>query len=175
MKQAQITTVATPGSTVWLYRNTIYGYPWYTGVRLALEDPEYTPFFLKFKPTGPWTSPKCDTNNTPTRCSDLYHSQLQTPNYPHGAGDCSAPGCDCGNVPCGFYVYNHSTTAIVKGQTFQQWFIAQTLNAAGMSPLVSGFFWVRLCCAMYVSVCLCASFLFARSPCIHTYKHTMSN
>lgn len=62
--------------------------------------------------------------------------------YPHGDGDCAAPGCDCGKAPCGFYLWNHSSTAVVNNQTFQDWFINDyMLNKVGMSPLVSGFFW----------------------------------
>ena len=38
-KQVQITAAATPGTTVWVYRNTVYGYSWYTDVRIILEDP----------------------------------------------------------------------------------------------------------------------------------------
>ena len=42
----------------------------------------------------------------------------------------------------GFYLWNHSSTTVVNGQTFQQWFIhSYMLNAVGSSPLVSGFFW----------------------------------
>lgn len=93
-------------------------YPWYTDVRKTLEDPAYAQWYFKFKPTGPWTSEKCDAAQ-PTLCSDFYHSQEQTPAFPHGDGDCLAPGCDCGKVPCGFYVWNHSSTAVVNGQTFQ--------------------------------------------------------
>jgi hypothetical protein len=45
-------------------------------------------------------------------------------------------------VCAGFYLYNHSSTAVVHGQTFQEWFIDDfMLNKYGMSPLVSGFFW----------------------------------
>jgi|TARA_B110000208_G_scaffold30158_1_gene39657 hypothetical protein len=45
-------------------------------------------------------------------------------------------------VPCGFYIWNHSSTTVVKGQTFQDWFINDyILNKVGRSPLVSGFFW----------------------------------
>jgi hypothetical protein len=45
-------------------------------------------------------------------------------------------------VPCGFYVFNHSSTAVVKGQTFRDWFInSYMMNDLGSSPLVSGFFW----------------------------------
>jgi hypothetical protein len=70
-----------------------------------------------------------------SRCVDTHR-------YPHGDGDCLPPGCDCGKVPCGFYVWNHSSTAVVNGQTFQQWFIhSYVLNEVGSSPLVSGFFW----------------------------------
>jgi hypothetical protein len=86
-------------------------------------------------------SKKCDSAQ-PTLCSDFYHSQEQSPGYPHGDGDCLAPGCDCGSVPCGFYVWNHSSTAIVNGQSFQDWFInSYVLNEVGRSPLVSGYFW----------------------------------
>ena len=42
-KQVQMTTAATKGTTVWVYRNTVYGYPWYTDVRKTLEDPAYVP------------------------------------------------------------------------------------------------------------------------------------
>jgi hypothetical protein len=141
-QQVQMTTAASPGTTVWVYRCSIYAYPWFTTVRTILDDPAYEPWFLKFKPEGPWYSPKCDTNYNPPRCSDYYHMQEQSPGYPHGDGDCAAPGCDCGSKPCGFYMWNHSSTAVVKGQTFQQWFINDyVLNKVGMSPLVSGFFW----------------------------------
>ena len=40
-KQVQMTAAATKGTTVWVYRNTVYGYPWYTDVRKTLEDPAY--------------------------------------------------------------------------------------------------------------------------------------
>lgn len=141
-KQVQMTTAKTPGTTVWVYRCSVYGYPWYTDVRELLEDPAYDAWWLHFKPEGPWYSKKCDDNYDPPRCSDKYHSQEQSPGFPHGDGDCSAPGCDCGENPCGFYVWNHSSTVIVKGQSFQDWFIhSYMLNSVGSSPLVSGFFW----------------------------------
>lgn len=45
-------------------------------------------------------------------------------------------------MPCGFYLWNHSSTAVVNGQTFQDWFIHDYMfNTVGSSPLVSGFFW----------------------------------
>ena len=135
-----MTAAATPGTTVWVYRNTVYGYPWYTDVRKTLEDPAYAPWYFKFAGAGPWYvtnkttdgccargcvgstpfgtalratvdcraqcphaparfprpaptqtyrkavaqgracrySQKCDSAQ-PTLCSDLYHSQEQSP------------------------------------------------------------------------------------------------
>ena len=64
-------------------------------------SPVTLPRHLKFKDEGPWTSPKCDNNYDPPLCSDLFHSQEQTPGYPQGDGNCAAPACDCGSVPCG--------------------------------------------------------------------------
>ena len=141
-EQVKMTAAATAGTTVWVYRNTVYGYPWYATVRDILEDPDYAPFLMKFKPEGPWNSSKCDDNYDPPLCSDFYHSQEQSPGYPHGDGDCAAPACDCGKVPCGFYVFNHSSTAVVNGQTFQEWFVdTYMFDDVGSSSNVSGFFW----------------------------------
>ena len=141
-KQVQMTAAATPGTTVWIYRCTVYGYPWYTSVRRILEDPAYDDWWMHFKPSGPYFSKKCDDNYDPPLCSDKYHSQEQSPGYPHGDGDCAAPACDCGKVPCGFYIFNHSSTTRVNGQSFQEWFIHDyMINEYGSSPLVSGFFW----------------------------------
>ena len=81
----------------------------------------YSDWFVDFKKEGPWHSPKCDNNFKPPKCSDHYHMQEQTPGFPHGDGDCAAPGCDCGKHPCGFYLWNHSSTTTVKGQSFQDW------------------------------------------------------
>ncbi len=103
-------------------RNSVYAYNWNSVVRKILDDPAYAPWFLKFKPVGPWYSHKCDSANA-SLCSDYYHSQEQSPGFPHGDGDCAAPACDCGANPCGFYVWNASSTAVINGQTFRDWFI----------------------------------------------------
>ena len=43
-------------------------------------------------------------------------------------------------MPCGFYVWNHSSTTVVHGQTFQEWFRdTYIFDYQGTSPLVSGF------------------------------------
>ena len=113
----------------------------YESVRKTLEDPAYHDWYIKFKPTGPWYSKKCDAVNT-TDCTDLYHNQEQSPGYPHGDGDCGAPNCDCGNnVPCGFYVWNHSSTTVVNNQTFLEWFRDDyVFDYQGSSDLVSGMY-----------------------------------
>jgi hypothetical protein len=91
-KQVEMTAAATKGTTVWVYRNTVYGYPWYTDVRKTLEDPAYADWYFSFKPNPPWFSKKCDAA-VPSLCSDLFHEQEQSPGFPHGDGDCAAPGC----------------------------------------------------------------------------------
>jgi hypothetical protein len=68
-------------------------------------------------------------------------TRQQSPGYPHGDGDCPAPNCNCGKVPCGFYWWNHSSTTIVNGQSFLDWFKdTYIFDAQGTSPLVSGFY-----------------------------------
>ena len=74
-EQVKMTTAASPETTVWVYRCSVYAYPWYTSVRTILDDPAYQSWFLKFKPAGPWYSPKCDNNFNPPKCSDYYHNQ----------------------------------------------------------------------------------------------------
>jgi hypothetical protein len=96
-QQVKMTTEATAGTTVWVYRCTVYGYPWYTDVRKILEDAAYDAWWMHFRVPNPY-SPKCDSNYDPPLCSDKYHSQEQSPGFPHGDGDCAAPACDCGKV-----------------------------------------------------------------------------
>ena len=97
-----------------------------------------------FNSTGPWYSPKCDTNYNPPKCTDYFHTQMDTPNLPGrgGYGECAPPACNCGSKPCGFYVFNHSSDAVIRGVSFQQGFIdSYMFSAVGSSPAVSGFFW----------------------------------
>ena len=78
-QQVVMSTSASLGQTVWVYRGSMWAYPWYTSVRLTLEDPAYADWYLKFKPQGPWYSSKCDNNYNPPLCSDYYHNQEQSP------------------------------------------------------------------------------------------------
>ena len=149
LAQVQLSKAANSAQRLWIYRNSVYGYPWYSSIRKILDDDANSPWFIKFSPVGPWTSPKCDTFYTPPLCTEYFHTQMDTPRPDgKGYGKCSPPagkGCDCGTKPCGFYVFNHSSTAIINGQSFRDFFINDyMLNEIGMNPDVSGFFWVRL-------------------------------
>ena len=74
-QQVELSTSSSLGQTVWVYRGSMWAYPWYTSVRKTLEDPAYADWYVKFKPNGPWYSDKCDRNYDPPVCSDLYHNR----------------------------------------------------------------------------------------------------
>ncbi len=141
--QAGMIKVASPSTKVWIYRNSVYGYPWYDTVRFILDDDAYSPWFLNFSGRPPYYSPPCDNNYSPPKCTNYFHTQMDTPRPGKGGyGACTPPACNCGSKPCGFYVFNHSSTAVVHGQTFQQWFIeSYVLDSVGASSFVDGFFW----------------------------------
>jgi hypothetical protein len=129
---------------------------WYTSVRTILDDPAYAPWFLMFKPEGPWYSPKCDNFFSPPLCSDFFHTQMDTPRPDgKGYGTCHPPagqGCNCGTKPCGFFVFNHSSDAVVNGQTFPEWFVSTYMfNEIGLNPLVNGFFCACSFCVLLPS------------------------
>ena len=89
---------------VWIYRNLVYAPAWFTDVREKLVS--HPQWFVPFKKDGPYVNTKC----TLGKCSDLFHSQFQTPEYHSGSvmfGDCKEH-CDCGELPCGWYLWNHS-------------------------------------------------------------------
>ena len=112
-----------------MYRGLCKALPWFTSVRKIITDPAYAPWFIKFSKQiienhTKAHVPVCDKNYDPPLCSDYYHDQSQTPGYPHGDGDCAAPGCDVGTVPVGEYLFDHRNANVsVNGQTFIEWFI----------------------------------------------------
>lgn len=82
-QQVVLSTSSSLGQSVWVYRGSMWAYPWYTSVRKTLEDPAYADWYVKFKPVGPWYSNKCDNNYSPPICSDLYHNRMcHRPNPP---------------------------------------------------------------------------------------------
>jgi len=116
VQQALALHAANPAQRVWVYRNLVIAYPWFPSARQKLVDPAYAGWFLRFKPGGAFPNgsyhvPACDGNFDPPLCSGFYHSQDQTPGFPHGDGDCPGP-CDCGGVPCGFYLFNHANATL---------------------------------------------------------------
>jgi hypothetical protein len=80
---------------VWIYRNLVWAPSWFTGIReKIISKPEW---FIPYKKDGPYNNSKC----TFDKCSDLFHSQFQTPEYHSGSishGSCDEH-CDCGQVP----------------------------------------------------------------------------
>ena len=133
--QAKAIKAVNNNTKVWVYRNIVNAYPWMTCIRLIMDDPAYDVWFLRFKngadgkgplehaSDGTYDNPVCDHAFSPPKCSPLFHSQTQTPQYaPNGTtkkcgtgpakstctwqpdfgdGMCAKP-CDCGRVPCGF-------------------------------------------------------------------------
>ena len=151
VEQVKVTTEASPGTTVWVYRNGIKALPWYTLVREKVTDPKYAKWFMRFSPeaianktTDPAMHAKmCDSNYSPPRCSELYHDHAQTPGYPKGDGDCAPPGCDVGSVPIGEYLFDpRAANVSIDGQTFAEWYVDDYLfgpTGAG-NPNISGFY-----------------------------------
>ena len=127
-----------PDTKVWVYRESVAAQPWYTDVRAKLMDPKTAHWFLRFDAAanGSYTVPRCDTNFNPPRCSNLYHDQVQTPNYPTGDGACSKP-CDCG-VPCGRYLWDTRNPDLVD------WLVNEHLtgntSVGRADNLISGIF-----------------------------------
>ena len=146
MEQVAMTAAASPSTTSFIYRNAIKALPWYTLIRNKITDPAYSAWFLHFGPPtvgNGWHVSSCDDNYTPPRCSNLYHDQGQTPEYPHGDGDCTAPGCDVGSIPVGEYLLDFRAVNIsVNGQTFQDWYIDEYMfGPTGLGNAgVSGFY-----------------------------------
>ena len=131
---------------VGVYVNSIKALPWFAPIREKLSDPRFAPWFISFSngTGGTYHVPPCDANYKPPLCSALYHDQAQTPEFPHGDGDCSAPACDVGGVvPVGEYVFNHlSANLSIGGQTMLDWFIDDVVFSAtaGNNSNVSFFF-----------------------------------
>lgn len=103
--QARALKAANPGARIFVYRNLVKALPWMGSVRHLLVDATVAPsVFLGFDPAVAQPhSPRCNTTFSPSRCSALYHDQVQTPQYPNNSkydGTCAAP-CNCGSVPCG--------------------------------------------------------------------------
>ena len=124
-------------------RNSILALPWLSAVRVKLNDPAFSSWFMHYHNSTP-TDPKCGAtgpNGSLHRCTELWHDPTQTP-----------AGGDCGpNIPCGEYVFNFSSANhSVNGQRMLDWYINDYVlgyNGSG-HPAVSGYFFVGLSSAL---------------------------
>ena len=121
VEQAARLVAANPAQRVGVYRNIIAAQPWFPSVAEKLRDPQYSGWFLPFKDAhSPTVAPRCDSPDKPQKqlCSNLFHGTQQVPRWPpENSGNdanCSAPGCDCGGVPCGRYLYDHTNASMRK-------------------------------------------------------------
>jgi hypothetical protein len=156
VSQAVLMKNETPDSRVWVYRNTVLAMPWFASVRKIMEDPTYRPWFLKFKAAadgkppaahdndGTYKNRVCDDSYSPPKCSDLFHSFPYSDGDDRGVYDCDAHHtCDCGDgLPCGMYLFDHRSTAVINNQTIAQWFVDKLIvsETGLLHPAVDGFF-----------------------------------
>ena len=100
--QAAMVKKINPNSHVFVYRNLVKALPWYTSVREKILDPQYSGWFLPFKPNAPsYHVPNCSTDASGTKCSRFYHDQEQTPR----------PSADTGPTRTkqgAWYIYNNT-------------------------------------------------------------------
>jgi hypothetical protein len=172
LKQAQLIkrNNTLKGQKIWIYRNPVLAMPWMTSTRKLTDNPEYDSWFLRFRKCSDGRDAEhcesefhnsvCDHTYSPPKCSNLFHSQIQTmegqgqhaeglnkttgewTKYSPPDGQCNGKSCDCGRVPCGFYLFNHTSTEVINGQTLRQWFVENMfITDTGLnSEAVDGFF-----------------------------------
>ena len=127
-QQAEMVRAVDRGVKIGVYRSAIKALPWMKVVREKLEDPNYSGWFVKFadyKPGSNQSNTGKHYNVNPcsaTKCSGLYHEQTQVPAWTNNRkhvvdGNCDSE-CDCGKLPCGNYIFNHSNAS------FAEWFIS---------------------------------------------------
>ena len=117
--QAAMLKAGNPKQIIGIYRNIVKALPWFPSVAAKLRDPGYSGWFWPLEDaTSKTSAPRCDTPSAPQKqlCSHLYHDQEQTPQYPpadiRNDSNCTSPGCDCGGVPCGEYLFNHRNASL---------------------------------------------------------------
>lgn len=111
-------------------------------MREKLDDPAYSGWFLRFdtRKTS-YHVPLCAPENT-SKCSPFYHDQEQTPEVPttlqpHPDGSCAGGQCDCGDSPCGEYLFDHR-----NGSMLRDWIVSEHINGpTGVGdPAIDGLF-----------------------------------
>ena len=114
VEQVEKLKAARPKVRAWVYRNIVKADNWFESVQKVIDDPQYAGWFVRFDPkllaSNSTSSPPCDNNYNPPKCSPFYHDQTLVPNVPDPmsndparrkpAGACRG-ACDCGLHPCG--------------------------------------------------------------------------
>ena len=127
--QARLIKSQNPATKVWVYRNLVKATPWYTSVREKICDPDYAGWFLRFNTTTPHVA-KCDNAFSPPKCSEFYHDPEKSLN-----GLCPDKKCDCGCVPCGYYVWDH------RNASLRAWLVDYAAGATSVGdPHIDGIF-----------------------------------
>ena len=144
--QAQLIKTRNPQTKLFVYRNLVKALPWFIDVRIKLTDPNYSGWFLKFKPNGPYNVEPCTNTSVSSKCSIFYHDKLQTPQIP---SLCTVGNdCDCGTIvgsngaglPCGEYLYDH------RNESLREWlvdtFIMSSYNNTGFNgnDIIDGYY-----------------------------------
>jgi hypothetical protein len=148
-----------PDMRVFVYRNFAKALNWFESNRDALEtNPSW---FFRFV-QKPFHQPVC----TDSKCSQLYHDQLQTaqvpsPADPHPDGACNVT-CDCGKLPCGEYVWDVAQTAVQDYMINAVLFNETALGSKVVDGLFIDDFWCSLtlnktCDDPGVCVCVCVN------------------
>ncbi len=75
-------------------------------MREKIQDPAYSCWFLTFNGSGTYNVPQRDDSWKLLRCSNFYHDQFQTPEYPSDDESCTTPYDRGEGVPCGEYLFN---------------------------------------------------------------------
>ena len=129
-----------------IYRNFVKALPWLRSVRVKLEDPRFSRWFLRFSSAvlrnhSAAHVPVCDHSYSPPLCTELYHDQVLTPR----PGQCGGapPRCDVGKIPVGEYLFDFRAANVsVGGQTMAEWFVSEYMlgpDGAG-HPGVVGYY-----------------------------------
>ena len=134
LSQVEAVHKINPQTRTFVYKNLVKALPWFGSVRAKLVDPQYRGWFLKYRGAlnDSYSSPPC----TAGKCSRLFHDQDQTPAHsPDADGRCYEP-CDCGDIPCGEYLWDH------RNASLRDWLVREQIlgpTALG-NPQVSGLF-----------------------------------
>eukprot|EP00039_Didymoeca_costata_P002169 m.57998 g.57998 ORF g.57998 m.57998 type:complete len:517 (-) comp11147_c0_seq1:29-1579(-) len=141
VEQASRNKAVNPRAKVFVYRNIVKALPWYTEVRVMLQNISMWGFFLPYEgcrtPAGEYI---CKNNITGEidASSNLYHDEEQTPGWTGGGdggpdGVChndtkgnTGKGCDCGaGVSCGEYLWDHR-----NGSMLTKWFTEEYIGGS---------------------------------------------